>query len=148
MKKKNFFFKIRNCSNEISFETLFVESVEFFFNIGPSLPSRIKQTILRAHQNALQIFNQYIKTFQMSYQGPLYTLFHPDPGPASDPTKFHAPWVASIMRSYLAADMQISTFVDDGSRYWSRVNLVLLITRRSCVVWAWVSNVQPIEETQ
>ena len=42
----------------------------------------IQQNFLRAHQNALQIFSQCIKTFQMSYQRPLYALFHPPPSPA------------------------------------------------------------------
>ena len=43
----------------------------------------LQRKILRAHSNASYILKQCIKTFQMSYQRPLYALFHPDP------PKFH-----------------------------------------------------------
>ena len=48
-----------------------------------------------ARSNAFHILNQCIKVFQMSYQQPLYALFHHHPGPPGlnppgrDPPKFY-----------------------------------------------------------
>ena len=79
-----FFLNIRMWSNELSFETLFLEITWQFselFNLKNYLGSAsdknaIKYTKkdLRAHQNALYILNRCITTFHLSFQTHLYDL--------------------------------------------------------------------------
>ena len=88
-------FHLRPCLLKKNWEIS--EIFEFGYIFG--FIAQINQNILRAHKNALQILNQLIKTFQISYQRPAYALFHPGPPPppGPDPAKFHywgAPWLA------------------------------------------------------
>ena len=67
----------------------FFKIFDFRYYLGSDCASNaffaLKRIFLRAHQNALQILNQYIKTFQMSYRQPLHASFHPHSLPPSSP---------------------------------------------------------------